>query len=162
MQNQKKLIIGGVILIVLITSLVVFVNSNKKNDSNSNTTTALESEPKEKASDMSSVSNNLQADIKKAIDRQAMQNVYLIDVRTIEEYNQEHAKGAMHWGLQEKLSLGKMPDIPKDSEIYIYCRSGRRASEAIEIMQKNGFNNLTNIRGLVDWKQAGGQTVSTS
>lgn len=92
-----------------------------------------------------------------AIERQNQDNVYVIDVRTTQEWDQSHAVGAIHWGLEEELLQGNMPDVPLDSEIYVYCRSGNRAGQAIALMRNAGFTNLTNTGGLADWQAAGGQ-----
>ena len=49
-----------------------------------------------------------------------------------------------------------MPPISKDSEIYVYCHSGNRATQAIMFMQDAGYTNMTNIGGYDDWVAAGG------
>ncbi len=81
-------------------------------------------------------------------------------MRTDEEWEESHADGAVLWGLAKHLELGEFPpDIDKDAEIYIYCRSGRRSGIATEIMTEAGYDNVTNIGGLDDWIAAGGATV---
>ena len=46
----------------------------------------------------------------------------VIDVRTEAEWNTGHLEGAFHIEWQDILELSS--DIPKDEEIYLYCRSG--------------------------------------
>lgn len=105
-------------------------------------------------------SSTLDAQIKEVIKKQADPNVYVIDVRTDEEWNESHAVGALHWGLEEKLKQGELPEISKDADIYVYCRSGNRSGQAVKILEDAGFTNVTNIQGLSDWIDAGGETES--
>ncbi|MDD6088014.1 MAG: rhodanese-like domain-containing protein [Desulfovibrionaceae bacterium] len=58
----------------------------------------------------------------------------LLDVRTPEEYAKQHLKGAVLLPLQELET--RVNELPGDKPILIYCRSGRRASVAAEILQK--------------------------
>ncbi len=71
-----------------------------------------------------------------------------VDVRTQEEYAQGHYEGALHHDLALLLE-GTMPDIAKDTEIRVYCRSGNRAEIAKDILFDNGFTNVTNVGGYV-------------
>ena len=79
----------------------------------------------------------------------------LLDVRTDEEFAAGHAPGAIHLPL-DRIEAGERPDIAKDRTVYVYCRTGRRAAVAIEILREDGFSDLTNIGGLADWERAGG------
>ena len=79
----------------------------------------------------------------------------LLDVRTDEEFAAGHAPGAIHLPLA-RIEAGERPDIAKDQKVYVYCRTGRRAGEAIDVLRQDGFSDLTNIGGLADWERAGG------
>jgi phage shock protein E len=72
-----------------------------------------------------------------------------IDVRTPDEYNQAHVPGAINFDLAEMM-LGELPDVAQDAEITLYCRSGGRAQNALDIMQKAGFTNVKNGGGYSD------------
>lgn len=94
--------------------------------------------------------------------QQAVQDVgagkaVLVDVRRDDEWAAGHAKGAIHFELA-KLEAGEMPDIPKDAVVYVYCAAGSRAAKAKEILDANGWTNITSIGGLTDWQNAGGPT----
>ena len=56
----------------------------------------------------------------------------VIDVRTEAEWNTGHLEGAFHIEWQDILELSS--DIPKDEEIYLYCRSGNRSGKATKIL----------------------------
>ncbi len=84
--------------------------------------------------------------------------VYLLDVRTKEEWDMGHAPKAIHFDLA-RLEKGELPDIPKDADICTCCVSGGRAEIAKNILLKNGFSKVRNLDGLRDWKLAGGDVI---
>lgn len=55
----------------------------------------------------------------------------------------------MHLPLAE-IEKGNTEILPKDQELIIYCRSGNRSNQAIQILQKQGFTELTNGGGIAD------------
>lgn len=81
------------------------------------------------------------------------QTVYL-DVRRNDEWAMEHIKGAVHFELA-RLETGEIPDIPKDSNIQIYCRSGSRAEIARMILKNANFERVNNAGGLEELKAQG-------
>lgn len=83
----------------------------------------------------------------------------LLDVRTNQELTLDgYAVNSTHFDLT-RLQGGELPDYPKDMAIYTYCKGGVRAGKAKEILEENGFTDVTNIGGLTDWIQAGGEVV---
>lgn len=82
----------------------------------------------------------------------------LIDVRTPEEFAESHAVGAINLPV-EKIQTGDIPNVAKDRIIYLYCRSGRRATEAKTILEKAGFTHVINITSLDNWKSLGGKAT---
>ncbi len=78
------------------------------------------------------------------------ENVVLIDVRTIEEYNGGYIPDSINIPLDE---IEKIKDIVKDfnTPIYLYCRSGARSGTALNIVKKLGYVNVTNIGGIIDY-----------
>lgn len=87
-------------------------------------------------------------------------DIQLIDVRTAEEYQAEHASGAVNIPV-EKISAGEIDGISKSLPIYLYCRTGNRASTAKKLLEEAGFTNVTNLGGLSDWQKSGGKVCST-
>ena len=77
-------------------------------------------------------------------------NAVLLDVRTPEEHKSGYLEGAVLLPLAELESktVNKIPD--KNTPIYIYCRSGRRAGTAVEKLKAMGYTNLHNLGGLKD------------
>lgn len=85
-------------------------------------------------------------------DTQASFMAFLIDVRTAEEYLSEHAEGAVNIPLEniEAGRLGLLANVPKNSQIDLYCRTGHRSGEAREMLAKLGYTQVTNLGGLDD------------
>ncbi len=48
------------------------------------------------------------------------------------------------------------PAMQKDAEIYLVCGAGGQAALAGKTLKDMGFNNVTNVGGIGDWKSAGG------
>ncbi len=75
---------------------------------------------------------------------------FLIDVRSNQEYNQEHVTNAINIPHTEIVEGAKTLGIKHDDNISVYCRSGRRASMAQEALEKAGYKNVKNLGGLKD------------
>lgn len=80
----------------------------------------------------------------------------LIDVRTQEEFAERHAPGAVNVPVDEicEGKLGILKDVPKDTSLGLYCRSGNRSGTAKEALNLFGFTDVTNLGGLDDVKNA--------
>ena len=82
-------------------------------------------------------------------------NIVLLDVRSKDEYNHGHIAGAInisHDAVEENL---KQLTQYKNSTVVVYCRSGRRAGIAENILSSNGFNNLHHLTGDMNgWLEA--------
>lgn len=82
-------------------------------------------------------------------------NVTLLDVRTPEEFAQEHIKGALSIPVQLlNENLSKLQSA-KEKKIIVYCHSGSRSVAASRILAKNGFVPLNVKGGITQWKSDG-------
>ena len=70
---------------------------------------------------------------------------FLLDVREEYEYQEGHIKGAVNLPLREILS--QKDSLPKDKDIYVYCRSGHRSADAVNFLKSLGFEKVRNIEG---------------
>ncbi len=77
-------------------------------------------------------------------------NKIIVDVRSKEEFDEKHVENALNIPLIElsEGNLDLLKDLPKDTEISVYCRSGARSSMAKEILEKEGFTHITNLGGI--------------
>ena len=80
------------------------------------------------------------------------ENYIILDVRTIEEYDEGHIPNAIcipNETIDEDV-INKLPS--KDQLILIYCRSGNRSKQAANKLKKLGYTNLIEFGGIIDWK----------
>lgn len=72
-------------------------------------------------------------------------NKLIIDVREDYEYASDHVDGAINIP-PHKLMAGaaELSEVPKDTQIILYCRSGARSAMSMNILRSQGFTNLIN------------------
>jgi len=69
----------------------------------------------------------------------------IIDVREPSEYASGHVLGAINIPPSKLLAgADELKDVPKDTELILYCLSGSRSNVSINILQQSGFTNLVN------------------
>ena len=75
----------------------------------------------------------------------------ILDVRTPDEYEKKHIPKAKLLPLDElrKKNFIMIPD--KNQTILTYCWTGRRAQDAAQILVDNGYKNVYEFGGLIDW-----------
>ena len=78
----------------------------------------------------------------------------LIDVRNPDEYKVEHIAGAKLIPLPEL--GGRLAEIPKDKPLLLYCHSGRRSLNALNLLKSKGYKDLRQVEGgITAWKEKG-------
>lgn len=78
----------------------------------------------------------------------------LLDVRTQGEIDQGHIPGAMHIDILEDGFEDKIKVLDQQTPVYVYCRSGGRSADAMEIMHEAGFKEVYNLLGgYTAWSQ---------
>jgi len=80
-----------------------------------------------------------------ACQRHARAGVFVLDVRSNEEWKHGHIAGATHQMAGEL--AGHLGDLPRDRTLYVVCGSGYRSSVAISLLQREGFTDLVNVVG---------------
>ena len=88
-----------------------------------------------------------------AIERQK-EGAKLIDVREDNEWEKDHAEGAIHLGrgVIERDIVQTFPD--KDTELILYCGGGYRSALATDNLQKMGYRNVLSMAGgWTAWKE---------
>lgn len=82
----------------------------------------------------------------------------VIDVRTKEEYDAGHIKGALNIdyyndGFEEQIE-SQLKD--KNKPYIVYCRSGMRSLYSAQILEDLGYTDVTNMKGgFLAWQSAG-------
>jgi rhodanese-related sulfurtransferase len=77
--------------------------------------------------------------------------IIILDVRTKEEYDAGHIKGAIL--VPNESIVDKQPDLLPDlnAEILVYCRSGNRSAQAAKKLLAMGYTNVADFGGIIDW-----------
>lgn len=71
----------------------------------------------------------------------------VLDVRTPAEYAEGHVPGAINIPNAELAArVAELADA-KSRDIVVYCRSGVRAAQALEVLDKAGFKRLFHLQG---------------
>ncbi len=73
----------------------------------------------------------------------------IIDVRTAEEFGEEHYPNAINIPVNELLErIGEFGE--KSAPLVLYCASGSRSAYASKILKTSGFTDVVNAGGLSD------------
>jgi rhodanese-related sulfurtransferase len=84
----------------------------------------------------------------------------ILDVRTPEEFSEEHIAGAVNIDFYADTFRDEMDELDKDKTYLVYCRSGGRSGNTMEIMEDLGFQEAYNVLdGILGWKAAGLPTI---
>ena len=75
----------------------------------------------------------------------------VVDVRSLEEYNEGHIPNAISVPLETIENEAEAKLKNKDDLILVYCRSGRRSREAALRLIEKGYTNVIDFGGIQDW-----------
>jgi len=82
-----------------------------------------------------------------------IEKLILIDVRTIQEYNNDHIAGALLIPLDELPNRIHELDSYRSEELIMVCRSGNRSGHATDFLNKNGFTAKNMLGGMIKWNR---------
>jgi phage shock protein E len=79
------------------------------------------------------------------------ESIQVLDVRTYDEYRRGHIPGSMNLPMDQASEIIRL--VPnKDTRLFVYCQSGARSQRACEQFAGLGYSDVTNIRGIAQWK----------
>jgi rhodanese-related sulfurtransferase len=85
-------------------------------------------------------------------------HLFLLDVRTPQEYAEGHIAGAVNVPYDQLAT--RLAEVPKDKDVVLYCRSGRRAGIAADVLAANGYTRLSHLEGdMSAWMEKGRPVV---
>lgn len=92
-----------------------------------------------------------QLDVEQLRARQADgEALYLVDVRSAEEYRVSHIPGAV------QVDSFRPEAVGPDAEIVVYCSVGLRSAEYAEQLRRGGYQQVYNLRGSIfAWANSG-------
>jgi thioredoxin 1 len=94
--------------------------------------------------------------------KMAENNVQILDVRTQEEYDLSHLANAVNIDIRKPDFDRNSAALYKDIPVYVYCKSGKRSSDAAEKLRTLGFGQVVEMKGgIEDWQKKGFPVVAT-
>jgi rhodanese-related sulfurtransferase len=77
----------------------------------------------------------------------------LIDIRTPEEFMSGYIEGAVNINYHDNDFIEKLDKLDKNKTYLIYCRTGRRSGDTLNVMKRLNFKKVYRILGdIVRWK----------
>jgi phage shock protein E len=73
------------------------------------------------------------------------EHLFVLDVRSPEEFATGHVPGAVNVPYDQ--IAARISEVPKDKDVVLYCRSGRRAGIAADVLAANGYTRLSHLEG---------------
>ncbi|CAM3304548.1 rhodanese-like domain-containing protein [Aequorivita lipolytica] len=84
------------------------------------------------------------------------ENLQLVDVRTQEEFGEDHLRTAQNICVTDDDFKEKVAKLDKEEPVYLYCRSGKRSAKAAQIMKEMGFKEIYDMEGgFLNWESQG-------
>ena len=86
------------------------------------------------------------------------EKLHLLDVRTPAEYAEIHVPDVHLVSLYklDPIKLASLNGFAKDQPLYIFCRTGGRAKQAAEKLEKGGYKQCSVVEGgTMAWAEAG-------
>ncbi|HYF36885.1 MAG TPA: rhodanese-like domain-containing protein [Prosthecobacter sp.] len=81
--------------------------------------------------------------------------VTVLDVRTPDEYNEGHIKGAKNVDFSSPDFAAKLNDLDKSKPILVHCQAGGRSTKSLPALEKLGVPIYHLDGGMDAWTQAG-------
>ena len=82
--------------------------------------------------------------------------VVVLDVRTSGEFESGHIANSVNIDVEAGSFENEIANLDKNARYAVYCHSGRRSGIAAELMEKNGFKEIHNLKdGIISWQAAG-------
>lgn len=85
-------------------------------------------------------------------------HLFVLDVRTPQEFAEGHVPGAVN--ITHDQLASRLAEVPKDKDVVLYCRSGRRAALAADVLRANGYLRLSHLEGDMQAWVANGRPVA--
>lgn len=90
------------------------------------------------------------------------EDVVLLDIRTSQEFDSGHIEEAISIDFYSSSFKSDIKSLDKTRTYLIYCRSGSRSSNALNMMEELGFKEVYDLRGGINkWKTSGFSVISS-
>jgi rhodanese-related sulfurtransferase len=71
----------------------------------------------------------------------------LLDVRTPAEFTAGHIAGASNIDFENQSFISEIKKLDLSKTYFVYCRSGNRSGQAVNLMKENGIKNIIDLQG---------------
>ena len=85
--------------------------------------------------------------------QQAGQAPLVLDVRHADEYADGHIAGALNIPVEQLASRAGVLGVPRDTEIVVYCVSGKRAAKAQQTLDGLGYSHVRVLDGSLNGRR---------
>lgn len=92
---------------------------------------------------------------------EATSNAQFIDVRTPQEYSQDHIGNAQNINWNGSDFVTQVEKLDKTKPVFVYCKVGGRSSQAATKLIELGFSEVYNLDGGIMKWNASGKSIST-
>lgn len=94
-------------------------------------------------------------------EHQTSPDFVVLDVRTPEEYQDEHIRGAVLLDFKSDAFREKLDTMDRGKTYLVYCRTERRSGSAVSLMKEMRFGKIFHLSGgITAWKKMGFLTTS--
>lgn len=84
----------------------------------------------------------------------------ILDVRSPSEYAEGHLDGARLVDFNSGEFRAALPDLDPGAEYIVYCRSGNRSGQAVQMMEDAGFTNVRDLGPMENAARATGIAIT--
>ncbi len=83
-------------------------------------------------------------------------NVIFVDVRTKEEFEKGHIKGAINIDYFSPQLENLLMTLPKEKIIIVYCKHALRSKNVVNLLKRNDYQKVYNLKGgFPSWTSGG-------
>lgn len=83
-------------------------------------------------------------------------DVQLVDVRTVAEFNESHIKGAENIVYKSEAWNTSIAKLDKSKPVYVYCKKGGRSAKCASLLEEAGFTTVYDLNGgIMKWQSEG-------
>ncbi len=92
---------------------------------------------------------------------QGQEGFVLLDIRTADEVAVSHLSGTEHLDFYASSFREDLAALDRSATYLIYCRTGNRTGQALQMMHALGFDRVYDLRGGISAWMAGGHPICT-
>ncbi len=79
-----------------------------------------------------------------------LSNINIIDIRSIQSYNNNHIPGSINIPYESLISYPEKY-LRKDKRYYIYCQKGITSKKVVSILNREGYTTISIQGGYEEW-----------